>query len=222
MIARTVDQALVHARNANAAAHQAVAFFALKEQPDTNTASKIRAVLNRVPPLPDGAYPALLATMFDAESDPKGQRSLRLLSETATEVNKIRRLFESASRFLSDGQRLPLEAMEDARKLAEKRKLSSVLLAANIDDALKTASQLEKSLKIFEVAARTAVAPYGPTGQAALDTFLVNCGKVSVSGLALFPIRSLATRAAAVLETAKSLSEALFRFMEKCFCRADS
>lgn len=207
-IDRTINQALTHARNADGAAEEAVAFFGFDEQPDATAAGKIRATLERVPSVPDGADPTLLARMFDAESDPKGQRSSRLLADVAAGVTKTRLLFESAARVLADGVQLPPEDMENARNIAEKHKFSSALLAADIGDALETVARLEKALEIFEAAALVAAAPYGPAGKAALDAFLSNCGKAPASGLAEFPIRSIAARAAAVLETTKSLSEA--------------
>lgn len=210
-IARTVHQALAFARNADSAAKEAVAFFGLMEQPNAGTASKVRAVLDRVFPVPDGADLSLLARMFNAESDPKGQRSSRLLSDVATGVTKARRLFESAARVLVDGERLPPEGMDDARNIAGKRKLSSALLAADIGDAMETVAKLEKALQITEAAAQCAVTPYGPVGKAAMDAFLANCGKISSSELSPFLVSSIAMRAAAVLETVKGLSEAVAR-----------
>lgn len=210
-IARTIHQALEYARNADAATEDAVAFFAFKEQPDAASASKVRTVLDRVPPVPEGADPSLLARMFDAESDPKGQRSSRLLSDVASGMTKARRLFESGARMLADGERLPPEETDKAQKLAEERQLSSVLLGADIGEALETAARLEKAIEVFETSARVAATPYGPAGKAALDAFLSNCRKAPSLGLAPFPVRSIANSAAAVLETAKALSEAIAR-----------
>lgn len=210
-IARTVQQALELARNADGAAEEVVAFFGFMEQPEVGTASKVRTTLDRVPPVPDGADPSLLVRMFDPESDPKGQRSSRLLSDVATGVTKTRRLFESASRVLADGERIPPEDMEEARRLADTRTFPSSLLAASIEDALETVARLDKSLETFEVVARISAAPYGPAGKASLDAFLANYGKILVLGLMPFSIRSIATRAAAVLETAKGLSDAVAR-----------
>lgn len=210
-IARTVLQAIEHARNADAAAEEAVAFFGFGEQPDAGTAAKVRTTLDLVPSVPDGADPSLLERMFDPESDPKGQRSLRLLSDVATGVTKTRRLFESASRVLADGERLPPEEMEDARKLAEKRGLSSALLSSDIGDALESVARLETAQETFATAVRVSAAPYGPADKAALDAFLANCRKSPSSGLAPFPVRSIAARAASVIETAKGLSEAVSR-----------
>lgn len=210
-IARTIHQALEHARNADSAAKDAVAFFGFREQPDAVATGKVRATLGRVPPVPEEADPALLAKMFDSDSDPKGLRSSRLMSDVATGVTKSRQLLESASRSLADGKRLLPEEMEEALKLAKKRKLSSALLAVDIGDALKTAARLEKAQETFVAATRDSAVPYGPAGKAALDAFLANCGKTAASGLALFPIRSIAMRAALALETASALSEAVFR-----------
>ncbi len=208
-IARTIHQALEHAVKADAAANEAMEFFGFREQPDAAAVSKVRAVLDKVPAVPEGVDPALLVRMFDAESDPKGLRSSRLLFDVASGVTKTRRLFESASRVLADGERLSEEKTDEARKLAEKRKLSSSLLDADIGEALESASRLAKALETFEAAAHVAVAPYGPAGKVALDAFLANLAKSPTSGLGPFPVRSIAVRASAVLETARSLSEAV-------------
>lgn len=208
-IARTIAQALDHARKADAAAEEAVSFFGFKAQPDAAAAAKVRAVLDKVPEVPEGADSALLPKMFDAKTDPKGQRSSRLLSSVASGVIKTRRLFESASRVLADGERLSDEKMDDARKLAEKHRLAPALLGDNIGDALESVARLEKALEAFEAAARVAVAPYGPAGTVALNALLANLIKAPEAGLGTFPISSIAARASAVLETAKSLSEAV-------------
>lgn len=208
-IARTIHQALEHAAKADAAAEEAVELFGFRVQPDSASAAKVRSVLDKAPEVPEGADPALLARMFDAESDPKGQRSSRLLADVASGVIKTRRLFESASRVLADGERLSDEKTDEARKLAEKRRFASALLDADIGEALESAARLETALEAFEAAARVAVAPYGPAGKVALDAFLANLTKALASGLGPFPIRSIAARASAVLETAKSLSEAV-------------
>lgn len=208
-IARTIHQALEHAAKADAAAEEAVEFFGFREQPDSASAAKVRVVLDKAPEVPEGADPALLARMFDAESDPKGQRSSRLLSDVVSGVIKTRRLFESASRVLADGDRLSDEKTDEARKLAEKRSIAPALLDADIGEALESADRLEKALEAFEAAVRVAGAPYGPAGKVALDAFLANLAKAPASGLGTLPIRSIAARASAVLETAKSLSEAV-------------
>ncbi|MFH0793633.1 MAG: DUF4011 domain-containing protein, partial [bacterium] len=210
-IARTIHKALEHAIKADKAAEEAIAFFGFMEQPDAAATSKVGAVLNRVPPVPDDSRPALLARMFDAELDPKGQRSSRLLSDVASGVTKTRLLFESASQVLTDGERLSGEKTDEARKLTEKHKLSSSLLDAEIGEAIETVSWLKKTLEVFEASARVAVAPYGPAGKVALDAFLTNCAKASALGLSPFPVRDIAARASAVLETSKSLSEAVSR-----------
>jgi hypothetical protein len=158
-IARTINQTLAHAIKADEAADQAVRILGLSEQLDVAAASKARAVLDSMPAVPDGAKPALLARMFDTKSDPKGQQSSLLLSEVVSGVTKTRRLFESASRILADGERLPDEEMDEARNLTEKRKLSSELLDADLRKALEFVSRLEKALATFEAAAHTAVAP---------------------------------------------------------------
>lgn len=210
-IARTIHQALEHARAADAAAEEAIAFFGFKTQPDSAAASKVVSALEKAPPVPDGVDPALLARMFDVDSDPKGQLSSRLLADVASGVTKTRQLFDSAARILTGGQRLPPDETNEARKIAEKRKLTSGLLSANIGDALEMVVRLEKALRVFEASARAAAAPYGPASGAALDTFLSNLGKTSALGLGQFTTRSVAFRAAAVLETAKVLYEAVER-----------
>lgn len=208
-IARMIRQALEYASSADAAAQRAVEFFGLKEQPDATTASRVLGLLERVPPVPDGSDPALLERMFDAESDPKGQRSSRLLSELAAGVNKARDLFESAARVLVDGQRLATGDMESARNLAETRMLASGLLSADIGKALEMVSKLEKALAAFEASAKVAAAPYGPATKATLDDFLAHCGTAPSSELGPVAVRSIAARAAAVLEVVKSLSAAV-------------
>lgn len=179
-IARTIHRALKHAQSANSAAEQAAVFFGFGEQHDAAAATTIRAMLDLIPPVPDGADPSLLARMFEPEFDPKGQNSSQLLSDVATGVIKSRGLFESASRVLADGERISPELMEDALKLAEKRKLSSALLAADMGDALTTLVRLEKARDVFAEAARLSGSPYGPADKA--DAFLTNCGKFSASG----------------------------------------
>lgn len=218
-IARTIHQALEHAAKADAAAGEAVGFFSFTEQPDAAAAANVRATLGKVPKVPDGADPALLARMFDAESDPKGQRSSRLLADLATGVTKARRLFESASRILTNGDRLPDEMTNEARKLAEKRRLSSALMDADIGDALESVTRLEKALETFEASTRVAAAPYGPAGKVALDAFLANIEKAPASGLGPFPIRAIAARAFAVLEAATALSKAASRIESIAACR---
>ncbi|MEK8088754.1 DUF4011 domain-containing protein [Thermithiobacillus plumbiphilus] len=207
-IARTIHQALEHAVKADVAAEEAVEFFGFREQPDAASAYKVSSVLDMAQAVPEGADPALLARMFDAESDPKGQRSSRLLSDVASGVTKTRQLFESASKVLADGERLSSDKMDETRNLAEKRKLSSTLLDVDIGEALESTARLEKALETFDAAALVAAAPYGPAGKVALDAFLANLTKAPES-LGPYPIRSIATRAAAVLEAARSLSEAV-------------
>ena len=208
-IDRTVHQALEHAAKADVAANEAVQLFGLREQPDSVSAAEVRSVLDRVPEVPEGADPTLLARMFDAESDPKGQRSSRLLSDVASGVIKTRRLFESASRVLADGERLPDEKSDEARMLAEKRRIATALLDADIGEALESVARLEKALETFEAAARVSLAPYGAAGKVALDAFLANLTRLPMPRVGALPIRFIAVRASAVLETAKSLSEAV-------------
>ncbi len=210
-IARTIKQALDHARSADISAREVVSYFGFREQPDTASIAKVRTKLDRIPPIPEKADPALLARMFDAESDPKGQRSSRLLSDVAAGITKTRRLFESAARILADGPRLASDEIDDMRRLAEKRMLSSNLMASDIGGALETVDRLEKALECFESAARVSAAPHGPIDKTALDTFLSNSAKVSAAGLSHLPIRSISARAASLLKTAQSLSDAVSR-----------
>jgi transcription elongation GreA/GreB family factor len=207
-IARIIRLALEYANSADAAAQKAVKFFDLKEEPDATAASTVRGLLERVPSVPDGSDPALLERMFDAESDPKGQRSWRLLAELAAGVNKARGLFESAARVLLDGQRLTAEDMASAQDLAETQRLASGLLSADIGKALEMVSKLEKALDAFQASAKVAAAPYGPATRATLDGFLANCGTPLASDLGPVAVRSIAARAAALLNVAKNLSDA--------------
>lgn len=210
-IARTIHQALAYANGANAAARRACDFLGLKEQPDLTTATRVRALLDQVPPMPDDADPSLLERMFNSESDPKGQRSSRVLSDVAAGVRKARELFESASRVLVDGQRLAKEDMEAARRLVEIHALSSDLLSAGFGTAVETVSRFESATAAFEAAAKAAAAPYDHATKATLEAFLANCGKVPLSDLGPVAVVSIATRAADLLEVTKSLSDALAR-----------
>lgn len=210
-IARTILQAVEYAGKASAAADEAVIFFGFREQPDAAAAGKVRRVLDGVPSVPDAADPALLARMFDADSDPKGQRSSRLLSDVTAGVIKSRRLFESAARALADGERLPQADTDEARNIAEKRKLTRTLLKADIGGSLEVVGRLDKAVDVFESVVQVAAAPYGAAGKMAVDAFLSNCDKLRPSALSSFPVRALADRAVAVLEAVAGLSEALDR-----------
>jgi transcription elongation GreA/GreB family factor len=210
-IARTVREALAHARKADAAAKEAVAFSGLGGQPDMAATAKVRIALDRAPPAPEGADAGVLARMFDAGSDPKGKNSSRLLAEIVAGITKARTLSGAVTQFLIEGKRLRKDEAEDARRLSERHRLSPSLLAAAIQDALEAVCGFENSLKVFEASAGTPGAPYGPTDSAAMDAFLTNCGRSGVSGLAPFPIRSIATRALAVVETTKGLAQAVSR-----------
>ena len=210
-IARATLQALDHARLAEGAANEAVAYFGLQEQPDAASAAIARASLDSAPEVPNGIFPPLLAKMFDSDSDPKGQRSSLLLADVANGVTKSRTLFESASRVLTDGARLPQDEMEDARRLVEKMQLSAPFLSADIALSMEAARRLEKAAKSFEAAARISSPIYAPLGGAALVTFISTIESPSASGFAPFPIGDLSERAAAVLEVTKSLSGALSR-----------
>ncbi len=210
-IARIVAAALVSAAAANAAAVEAAAFFELRGQPDTSAAARIVEALERISPLPEAAEPSLLPRMFDLDADPKGQLSSRLISDVAEGVEKARRLFRSAAEVLADGERLPVDEMDEARQLVEHRELSQALLSSDIGDAIESVTRLEKALDAFLVAARVSKAPYGPAGKSAIDAFIANCGVTASQGLAPFPIGRIAASAAAVLGACKSLSDALAR-----------
>lgn len=208
-IARVIRQALEHARNADDAAQEAISFFGLNEQPDTGAIKKVREILDRVPSVPQGADTTLLPPMFDATSDPKGQKSSRLLSTLAAGVKKSRRLFESAACVLVDGERLSPEELKEARDLIGKLNPSHTLLADEILASLDTVALFEKAVETFEAVTSISAVPYGPANNISLDAFLAKCRKPPVSELSLFPISSIASCAAAVLETAQSLSNAV-------------
>lgn len=210
-IARTILSALEHAVAADSAADAAVAFFGLKEQPDAAMASTVVSVLRTAPLLTGGTDPSLLPRMFDADSDPKGQRSSRLLADIASGVTKTRRLLQSAAKVLADGRRLPPEDVDETRRTVVNHRLAAELLSSDIGEALDMVSRLEKAADKFSISASIANAPYDPAAETSLDAFLSNTGKSVVSDLAPYPIRSIAARSAAVLEVAKALGEALGR-----------
>jgi transcription elongation GreA/GreB family factor len=210
-IGRTILRALEHAREASAAADEAVVFFGFSEQPSVGAVTKVRQALDSLPLVPEGVDSSLLTRMFTSKSDPKGQHSSSLLSSVVAGVTKARRLFESASRTLVDGERLPAHEMECVRTVVEERKLTPALLSAQIGEGLKAVGALERALGSFNSAARGSAAPYGPATKPARDAFLANCGNAAAVGLASFPIWAIASRATAVLETANHLSGALAR-----------
>lgn len=210
-IGRIVSAALDDAAAADAAATESVGYFGFKEQPDAASASRIVEVLGRIPSLPEMAEPALLPKMFDAEADPKGQRSSRLILDVANGVEKACRLFRSASEVLANGERIPRDAMDEARQTAERRKLAKALLSSDIGHALDAVSRLEKAVNAFSSAAKVSGAPYGPAGKIAVDSFLGNCRWAERLGLATFPANQISARAAAILETGKALNESLAR-----------
>jgi transcription elongation GreA/GreB family factor len=205
-IARTIHQALEHALKADAAAERAVAFFSFREQPDSVAITDVRSVLDRVTPISSGVDSGLLARMFDSESDPVGRRSSEILTQVVSSVMKARELFESAGGVLGNGPRLPPEDANKARELAETRKLSSDLMSADLGVAMGTVVRFERSLAAFDASTAVAAPPYGRASTAELDAFLTNVGQSPGSRLSQFPIRSIASRAVAVLETAKKLS----------------
>lgn len=206
-IARTIHQALEHARTADAAAERAVTFFSFREQPDSVAIANVRSVLDHITPISNGVDVDLLARMFDPESDPLGRRSSEIIKQVASTVMKARALLESAGGVLGDGPRLSPEGVNKARELAETRKLSSDLMSTDLGIALGTVVRFEKALAAFDASTAVAAAPYGRASTAELDAFLTNVGQSPGSRLSQFPIRSIASRATAILETAKKLSE---------------
>jgi transcription elongation GreA/GreB family factor len=206
-IARTIDQALVYARAADAAAERAVAFFGFREQPDSGAITDVRCVLESVTPIPNGVDSALLARMFDPEFDPVGRRSAEIITQVVSSVTKARGLFESACGVLGDGHRLSPEEANKAAELAVTRKLSSDLMSAELGVAQDTVARFEKALTAFERLILVSRTPYGRADKADLNALLTNAGKSPGSRLGQFPIRSIASRAAAVLETVRTLSE---------------
>ncbi len=211
IIARMIHGALEHARVADAAADKAVAFFGLKGQPSVAEAKKIRVALDSAPPVPDELNPSLLLQLFDPNFDPNGRRSSRLLSDVASGIDKTRKLFEAAAQSLADGCRLSAEEEREARDIAENHRLTPSLLSADIGMAHEAVVRLEKSVAAFEVAAKASAPEYGPAGSAASESFLAELASEEASGLGPFAIRSIAERAAAVMEIAASISQALSR-----------
>ncbi|RHW22649.1 DUF4011 domain-containing protein [Pseudomonas jilinensis] len=210
-IARTIHQALEHARVADVAADKVAALFGLAEQPSATEAEKVRIALDSAPSVPDRLNPSLLPKLFDPESDPNGLSSSRLLSDVAAGVGKTRELFESAAESLADGCRLSAEEAIEARNIVENHRLTPSLLSAGIDLAREAAVRLEKAVVAFEAAAKASGPEYGSAGMAALETFLAGMADETASGLGPFPIRSVAERAAAVMEVSASISDALSR-----------
>jgi transcription elongation GreA/GreB family factor/very-short-patch-repair endonuclease len=210
-IGRIIMAARDGASVADAAATESVAYFGFKEQPDAASASIVVEAVGRIPPPPDMVEPALLPKMFDADADPKGQRSSRLISDVATGVEKARRLFRSAAEVLADGERIPVDAMDEARQTTERWKMAKALLSSDIGHALDAVSRMEKAADAFSTAARVSGAPYGPAGKIALDSFLANCSWAESLGLAPFPINRISARAAAIIETGTALNESLSR-----------
>jgi len=208
-IGRIIYEALEWAQKANAAANVAVKFFKLNGQPETLSTAKVRLVLDQAPDFPEGADPSLIERMFDAKSDPEGVLSSKVLAQVASGVIESRRLLHSASRVLADGQRLPSEKFDELRRLAEKRKFASNILKVEIDEALRRVSRLEKALGVLTSNTSVATPPYGPAGNIEVDAFIQNLNKTPASKLGEFPIRSIAKRASAVLQTVTALSESI-------------
>jgi transcription elongation GreA/GreB family factor/uncharacterized protein YbjQ (UPF0145 family) len=210
-IGRIVKAALEKAVAAEASAIEAIAYFGFEEQLDAASATRVVDVLGRISSPSDMVEPSLLPKMFDVDTDPKGLRNSRLVSDVATGVEKARRLFHSAAEVLSDEVRIAPDGMDDARQMAERRKLAKGLLSSDIDDALDAVSRMEKALDAFVSAAQVSGAPYGPAGKIAVDSFLANCRWADPFGLATFHISRISAKAAAVLETCMALNESLAR-----------
>lgn len=210
-IARTLHSALEHAVSADSAANAAVAFFGLPEQPHALLASKVISALRTAPVLPESADASLLPRMFDADCDPKGQRSSRLLADIASGVTKTRHLLESAAKVLADGQRLQAEDAEEARRTAGNHRLAPELLSSDIDQALDMVSGLEKAAEAFAALVVVANAPYGPSAESSVEAFLSRMDQPFMSRLIPYPIHSLASKAAAVLDLAKTIRESIVR-----------
>lgn len=208
-IARAVLKALDHARDADDAASEAVAWFGFREQPDASSATSVAAALQSVPPVPRGLVTSLLEKLFDQDSDPKGQRSSRLITDVASGVGKSRNLFASAAMVLADGCRLSDDEMAEARSISERHQLASPLLSADIGAALETVSGLERAIDAFDAAARAASPQYAALGRSTLSEFSGAFDNGFVSGLAPYSAGALSERSAAVLAATERLSSAL-------------
>lgn len=213
-IARSVSRALECARDANSAANDAAACFGLKEQPDVASAASTRSALDGAPPVPAGLVAGLLERLFDQDSDPKGLRSSRLLSDVAGGVTRSRALFASAARHLATGCRLSREEMAGARELSQKQQLSTALMSADIGAALESVAALERATEAFESAARSASPRYAPLGQSALVEFVSSFEDSFVAGLSQITCTSVAGRASAVSSVVAKLNYALGQVSE--------
>lgn len=208
-IGRIIIAALESAATADAAATESVAYFGLNQQPDFASASIVAQELSRILPPNDLVESALLPKMFDADADPKGHSSSRLISEVASGVEKARRLFRSAAEVLADEKSTSRKGIVEAKKIAERKKLAETLLSSEIERALDRVSRLERAVNAFSSAAESSRAPYGPAGKIVLDLFLENCSWAESLGLTSFAIHRISDRAAGVLEICKALNESL-------------
>ncbi|MDT9547561.1 MAG: DUF4011 domain-containing protein [Chlorobium phaeovibrioides] len=207
----TISSASDYARASDAAATDALEYFGFKEQPDATSASSIVETLDQIPLPSEMVEPSLLPKMFDADADPKGQHSSRLISDVAIGVEKARCLLYSAAEVLDDRVRISMDAMDEARQMAKRRKLSNALLSSDIDQSIETVSRLEKAVAAFSSAVRVSGAPYGAMGKIPVKAFISNCGGIASLGLASFSLNQITSSASAVLDTVKSLSESLTR-----------
>lgn len=213
-IARLVLSALDHARDANDAANEAVAYFGLRSQPDASTAAHVRSKLEATPPVSTVLIAGLLEKLFDQVSDPEGLRSSRLLADVAGAVSKSRDLFAMAARVLVDGLRMPKEEMTEARRSAETRQLTAHLLAADISSALECVSSLDRAIEVFESAARSAEPRDEAIGHSSLKKFVSEFEDAFISDLSPFSCAAVAERASVVSATLERLDLALIRVSE--------
>ncbi len=210
-VARIVTAALESAKAANSAAEEAVKFFGMEGQPDADSATRAVEILERIPRLPVAVELSLLPKLFDPETDPNGHCSSRLISNVTNEIEKARRIFNSAAEVLVDSERLPADEIDRIRQLSERGNLSETLLSADIRDALELVLNLEKAIGVFRVAVKVANVPYEHAGKTTIDAFIANCREMTSLGLASFPINQIASRASAVLDATKLLNNALSR-----------
>jgi transcription elongation GreA/GreB family factor len=209
-IGRIVLAALDAAGRADAAADEAVAYFGLPGQPDADGAARTRALLDEIPPLPGSADPSLLPRMFDPDSDPKGQRSARLLADVVAGVGKAHDLHAAASATLLEGERVPADEAARMEELS-RAVLSPDFAAADMGEARTRVARFEGAIEALVKTAAESGAPYGPAAKPAVDAFLERAARVAPYGLAPFPVGAIASRAAAVRDAESRLSAALSR-----------
>ena len=208
-IARVVAAAIDQACDADEAAYDLVEFFGLKEQPNADQAALFRDALETIPEFPQEGDTRLLQGLFDHVSDPKGQRSSRLIADVAAGVDNARGLFQAAAEVFSNDERLDPGSMEFAWRTVVDRRLSESLLSSDMGAAMLTAERLKKAAASLAGAAGFSRAPYGKAGKADTAAFLANCSATTDLGLAQHPSGAVANRARAVHSTLDALSTAL-------------